>query len=179
MMRSAAGAVSLVVATLVTLVAACGAWEPGVGPLRDPSAGDGAEAGAGASADAKAPAEASSTVDGGGSDGAGVDAGGRGRVIWTVRVGPGGDTRYAPSVLAIGVGDTVHWVWESPEHTLTSGSGGAPDGLFCAPDDLSCGSGPFANAGTTYDHTFASPGAFPYFCRHHWDSGMTGSITVR
>lgn len=85
--------------------------------------------------------------------------------------------RFSPDTLTIRVGDTVRWVWQDDGHTVTSGARAA-DGLFCSPRDASCGSAPTSSAGDTYDHTFTTPGAYPYFCRPHREM-MTGTIVVQ
>ncbi len=96
----------------------------------------------------------------------------------TVMVGRDGLT-FTPASLAIHVGDTVHWVWASSGHNVVSGMNGNPDNRFCSPRDGNCGGAPLSNAGTTYDHVFTAPGAFPYYCAAHVALGMTGTITVR
>ena len=75
---------------------------------------------------------------------------------------------FVPADLTIQPGDVVRWVWVDGIHTTTSGIGG-PDGLWDAPIDAS---------NTFFEHTFDTPGAFPYFCRFHLIEGMSGTITV-
>jgi plastocyanin len=96
---------------------------------------------------------------------------------WTVLVGANGAHVFSPSALTIGVGDTVHWVWQASGHTVTSGAGRTADGRFCSPADTQCPNAPTSNAGDSYDHLFSIAGSFPYFCTQH--EPMTGSITVR
>jgi plastocyanin len=93
-------------------------------------------------------------------------------------VGNGGLT-FSPANLTIHAGETVHWVWASSGHNVVSGSNGTADGRFCSPSDTSCGSAPLSNSGTTYDHTFTTPGTFPYYCSAHFLLGMTGTIFVQ
>lgn len=76
----------------------------------------------------------------------------------------------------ISAGDTVHWVFDAAFHSATSVAGSAD------PFD----SGVFFTAGTTYDHTFNTPGTYQYYCSiHGFDAGggaaggMAGVITVR
>ncbi|MHC4697793.1 MAG: cupredoxin domain-containing protein [Planctomycetota bacterium] len=85
---------------------------------------------------------------------------------------------FSPPALAIGVGDTVHWVWLDGSHNVVSGVGGTPDGNF---------SSGAPTMGATYDVIFdqafldANPMAgneYPYYCQVHVGSGMTGTITV-
>jgi len=86
-----------------------------------------------------------------------------------VTVGDGGFF-FFPSSVTIGVGDVVKWTWSSSGHTSTSGSPGAPTGLW--------DSG-FLNPGDTFSFTFNSAGSFPYFCSAHGACcGMVGTVTV-
>ncbi|GAC1672527.1 MAG: hypothetical protein NVS9B8_15440 [Candidatus Limnocylindrales bacterium] len=65
---------------------------------------------------------------------------------------------FAPAAKTIHVGDTT-------------GTGQFPDGKF--------DSGPgLIQPGASYSHTFTTAGTYPYFCKIHADSGMTGTITV-
>ncbi len=93
-------------------------------------------------------------------------------------MGPQGLT-FAPATLTIRSGDTVHWVFASDGHNVVSGSNGTPDGKFCSPNDVNCRNATLSGAGATYDHTFATPGRFPYFCAPHFAVGMTGVIIVQ
>jgi plastocyanin len=77
-----------------------------------------------------------------------------------VNVGQGG-SNYDPSVLNISAGTTVTWHWVSGTHSVTSD---AP--LFDQP----------AKMGGTFDHTFPTPGSYPYHCTEH--GSMTGTINV-
>ena len=150
----------------------------------DASAGSGGSAGldaggSGGSAGARAGAGGSAAGSSGesgsaGSSGAATDAGPQ---TFTVKVGEGGFS-FNPSDVTISVGDTVHWVWAASGHTVTSGTGGTPDDKFCSPNDTNCATSPTSSVGATYDHTFATAGAYPYFCRPHFSMGMTGTITV-
>lgn len=76
----------------------------------------------------------------------------------------------------IDVGDTVHWVFDTAFHSVTSvaGSGEVYD------------SGVLFSAGATFDHTFFQAGTFAYYCIiHGFDNGdgtaggMAGVVTVR
>lgn len=74
----------------------------------------------------------------------------------------------------IEVGDTVHWIWNSNFHTVTSAEGQAEtyvSGLL--------------NGGATFDHTFTNVGPSPYYCDLHGAdlgggvvTGMAGRIYV-
>lgn len=96
----------------------------------------------------------------------------------TIHVGPGGMFVFSPASMTIKAGQSVHWVWDSGGHTVTSGTNGTADNKFCAPTDMNCAMAPTQNAGFTYDHTFPMAGSFPYFCKPHFGAGMTGTITV-
>jgi plastocyanin len=106
--------------------------------------------------------------------------------VYTVIVGPDGAHVFSPSDLPITVNDTVHWVWASSGHNVSSGRNGNADSRFCSPNDTACdtdaavfaGSNPLSDAGATYDHRFTTAGTYPYFCRPHYSMGMTGQIIV-
>jgi len=81
---------------------------------------------------------------------------------------------FNPTPVTIHVGDTVHWVWDTNNHSTTSVAGIAE----------SWDSG-VHNTGFTFDHTFTHAGSFPYYCTIHGmdngngtASGMSGTITV-
>ncbi len=98
------------------------------------------------------------------------------QVSATVDVGANGgntfvDRTSGSSTTTIRAGNTVHWIWQSGTHSVTSGSctaGCTPDGQF----DSGVGSG------MTFDRTFPTPGAFPYFCTVH-GAMMQGTIVVQ
>ena len=75
---------------------------------------------------------------------------------------------FIPYDVSINVGETVTWSNDdSAAHTVTSGTPGAPDGVF----DSS-----LFMADTTFSYTFDEVGEYDYFCLvHPW---MTGKITV-
>jgi plastocyanin len=97
--------------------------------------------------------------------------------IFDVAVGQGGFV-FVPDTLNISVGDTVRWTWASNNHSVTSGTPCTIDGQFCSPDDTNCQAGVLSNTGFVYQHTFAQPGAYSYFCVAHCGLGMTGVINV-
>jgi hypothetical protein len=76
----------------------------------------------------------------------------------------------------------VRWTWASSCHSVVSGvvvSGvNMPDGKFCSPDDMNCGT-TVSNVNTVYDHTFTTAGTYPYFCAPHGVIGMTGTVIVQ
>jgi plastocyanin/uncharacterized Zn-binding protein involved in type VI secretion len=87
----------------------------------------------------------------------------------TVMVGPNCFC-FSPSEVTINPGDTVRWTWSSSGHSTTSGSPGAPNGLW--------DSG-ILNQGAMFTRTFNSVGSFPYFCTPHGSCcDMVGTVTV-
>jgi len=79
------------------------------------------------------------------------------------------DECWDPSVVTVGVGETVTWSNDdTAAHTVTSGSAAdGPDGVF----DSS-----LFMAGTEFSHTFDEAGTFDYFCMvHPW---MAGQVIV-
>ncbi|MFM0124584.1 MULTISPECIES: multicopper oxidase domain-containing protein [Paraburkholderia] len=100
------------------------------------------------------------------------DVVGGGGTPHTVRLHPvGGDPSpvFDPQNITIAVGDTVHWQWaDSQPHSSTSDTGIWDSGVH-------------TGAGFIFDHTFGSPGAFPYHCSIHGAAGglgMAGTVTV-
>jgi plastocyanin len=87
-----------------------------------------------------------------------------------------GATSFVPSQVDIAIGDRVVWTNRSSStHTVTFQNGVDlhPD---CDPSALlrvGC-QGPGAIA----QHTFTGAGTFPYFCKIHRSSGMTGVVVV-
>ncbi len=103
--------------------------------------------------------------------------------VHMVTVSPSGALAYAPQMITIPAGDTVLWGWAAGSHTVTSGAGGTPDGLFCSgapmqPSVATCSAETGHGAGFTYAHTFATPGTFPYFCNVH-GALMNGTVVVQ
>ena len=79
------------------------------------------------------------------------------------------DECWFPSVVTVGVGETVTWSnVDTAAHTVTSGSAAdGPDGVF----DSS-----LFMAGTTFSWTAEEDGEYPYFCMvHPW---MAGTVIV-
>lgn len=80
---------------------------------------------------------------------------------------------FAPNPIEAAVGDTVTWTnKDSTPHTVTSGTGGTPDGTF----DSSPGFNPLMPPQGTFSHTFAEAGEFPYYCGLH--PNMVGTVMV-
>jgi plastocyanin len=102
-----------------------------------------------------------------GDDDSPTDGGDDGTFNGTIHVR---DSSFSPRNVTISVGDSVTWSWEgSANHTVTNGTSPATGGnLF---DD-----GPKSSG--TFGYRFTSAGSVPYFCRLHFGSGMTGTITV-
>src|SRR3954447_25371695 len=63
---------------------------------------------------------------------------------------------FTPDPVTIHVGDTVHWVWDTPNHSTTSVVGSAE----------SWDSG-IHGVGFTFDHTFTYADTFVYYCVVH------------
>jgi plastocyanin len=79
------------------------------------------------------------------------------------------DFEFQPSDRKISVGDTVTWDFVNDGHTSAS-LGGQPDSWKSA----SSGSNP---AGTSFSHTFDTPGKYQYVCLQHRDF-MKGTVEV-
>ncbi|MGH8897270.1 MAG: multicopper oxidase domain-containing protein [Egibacteraceae bacterium] len=76
---------------------------------------------------------------------------------------------FEPQELMVPVGTKVTWKWDhGVDHSVTSDTGVFDSGVQ--------GGTPFP----TFEHTFTSPGTFPYHCTEHGGpmSGMHGSIMV-
>ena len=92
-----------------------------------------------------------------------------------VTVAPNGSLVFMPSSVTIHPGDQVKWTWASgglysPMHSSTSGTPGAPNGLW--------DSG-ILGQGAVFTHTFNTAGTFHYYCVVHGQCcGMTGVVTV-
>jgi plastocyanin len=100
----------------------------------------------------------------------------------TVMVGPNNTFTFDPATLPIHVGDTVQWMWASSGHSVVSGTVNngteTPDNKFCSPSNTNCSTIQVSNVGATYEHTFTTAGAFPYYCAPHGNIGMVGTIEV-
>lgn len=80
------------------------------------------------------------------------------------------NTAFNPATLTVSAGTTVTWTnKDNMNHTVTSGTPTAPDGLF--------DSGNLGNGGT-FHFTFGNKGTFQYFCRVHANT-MKGTIIVQ
>jgi len=77
---------------------------------------------------------------------------------------------FQPDTVRIGPGDSVIWTNNGAFlHSSTSGVSPVWDSLWESGDMAS---------GRTFVHGFAAEGTFPYFCRHHYLSGMKGVVVV-
>lgn len=99
-------------------------------------------------------------------------------MLAVVQVGGIGGISFEPSAVTIKAGGKVRWVWNGAGHNVVSGSTCTADNKFCSPNDMSCATAPTSLVGTTYEHTFATAGSYPYFCKPHCTAGMIGSVTV-
>jgi plastocyanin len=108
--------------------------------------------------------------DGNESGGGNESESGGGGETHEVVVGPGGETVFDPDSLTIAPGDTVHWVWDSDTHNIAPQN--TPDGAEWE------GHTEIADAGTEYEHTFETEGAYEYICEPHVAAGMEGTIQV-
>lgn len=81
-----------------------------------------------------------------------------------------GVNNFSPSSVSIQTGDTVQWNWSANGHSTTSGTPGAPNGLWDSGVQTS---------GFTFSHTFNGAGSFAYFCSPHGACcGMVGTVNV-
>ncbi len=88
---------------------------------------------------------------------------------------------YSPTTLTIRAGDTIEWQNTSPiTHTVTDNAKLAKK---ATDSSLPPGASPFnsgdISAGQVYFHTFTTPGTYHYFCIHHEQDGMLGTVVVR
>lgn len=78
-----------------------------------------------------------------------------------------------PNPVNANVGDTVTWTnRDSTPHTITSGTGGTPDGNF----DSSPNFNPLMAPQQSFSHTFEAAGEFPYYCALH--PNMVGTVMI-
>jgi uncharacterized protein (TIGR03118 family) len=86
-----------------------------------------------------------------------------------ITVGSGGTLTFSPAVATVNAGDQIVWTWAGNFHSTTSGTNGAPSGLW--------DSGVF-NEPHTYTNTLSVPGNYEYYCSIHFSFGMTGVLQV-
>lgn len=79
---------------------------------------------------------------------------------------------YHPGSITVQVGTQISWTNNEPDsfiqHTVTSGTPGAPNGVFGSP---------ILSPGQSFQFTFATAGTFSYFCQIH-GAAMTGTVIV-
>jgi plastocyanin len=88
---------------------------------------------------------------------------------------------YSPAEVTVGSGETVQWRNTSfITHSVTADPRRAkkPDDARLPPDVAPFDSGDIA-AGQVYTRSFTVPGTYRYFCTHHEDDGMIGTVVVR
>jgi len=77
--------------------------------------------------------------------------------------------QFQPKTLEIAAGTTVRWVnGDDIEHSVTAGAPGQETGAF--------DSGFFKKDGS-FEHRFAEPGTFTYFCKRH--PSMKAAVAVK
>ena len=82
------------------------------------------------------------------------------------------DGFYYPKEITIVRGDSVLWSWAVTDvHSVTSGTTPDPS------EDPRLFDSGVRNSGS-FGHRFGQAGTFSFFCRKHWDMGMTGTVTV-
>jgi len=98
---------------------------------------------------------------------------------------------FEPSRLEVTAGETVVWLnTNSRAHTVTAYDDGIPEGAeyfasggydseFAARDAYVESFGGAIGSQDTFEHTFAVPGQYDYFCIPHEKAGMVGTIVVR
>jgi plastocyanin len=87
------------------------------------------------------------------------------------------DTAYTPNPIETSINQTVIWTNDDfTFHTVTSGSAGAPD-VGKAFDSGLAGPTALSSQGKTFEHTFDTPGEYPYFCILHPE--MVGTVIVK
>lgn len=84
------------------------------------------------------------------------------------------DNAFNPSNVTVSAGQTVTWTHNgSLPHTVTSN----PGSFLCSPSSAESFDSGNLNTNDTFEHTFNTPGSFPYHCEIHGCS-MAGIVTV-
>ena len=102
-----------------------------------------------------------------------------------------GASSFEPTRIEVSVDETVVWMnTNSRAHTVTAYEAGIPEGAeyfasggYGSEDEardafLESFGGALATR-DTYEHTFAVPGQYDYFCIPHERAGMVGTVVVR
>ena len=100
-------------------------------------------------------------------------------------------TAFEPTRVEVAAGETVVWLnTNSRAHTVTAYESGIPEGAeyfasggYGSEDEardafVESFGGAIASR-DTYEHTFAVPGQYDYFCIPHERGGMVGTVVVR
>ena len=82
-----------------------------------------------------------------------------------------GDMKFTPQTVTLNHGDHVVWIWKDGNHSVTSGTACAGDGLFDSGVQL-------AAAGVSFGWKSGAQTDVTYFCVNHCDFGMTGQLHV-
>jgi plastocyanin len=113
----------------------------------------------------------------------GLEASARTFEVRALQSSDGSRVYFEPAGLRIAPGDTVRWIQVRGYHTVTAyhPSNGnhelrIPEGA--APWDSGVLLGQFPAKGSTFEHTFTTPGTYDYFCGPHEAAGMAGRIVV-
>lgn len=75
------------------------------------------------------------------------------------------DDRFEPNALEAPAGTTVNWVNRGNDWHSIAAFDGSFESEQLAP-------------GASFSHTFETPGAYQYICKHHGLQGMIGKVTV-
>jgi plastocyanin len=91
-----------------------------------------------------------------------------------------GFTSFEPEVVHIRAGQTVQW--RNTALITHNVSDDASKAMNPTDASIPAGATPFDSgdlkAGNVYSHTFTVPGTYKYFCRHHEDDAMFGTVIV-
>jgi plastocyanin len=98
-----------------------------------------------------------------------LSAGLEARADQSVQIGPG--LSFSPANITIAPGEKVTWSWAGSPHSTTSDATSGPEVWDSGIQVL----------GSSFSHTFTTPGTYPYYCKVHSFPGgtmMNGSVTV-
>jgi plastocyanin len=93
----------------------------------------------------------------------------------------GATCTFDPAVVTIAPGETVQWRIVNICHSATAGLDSATESVEGNVAGMNAfDSGELCGTGTTYSHTFAAAGAYPYYCNVglHRVVGMRGVVVV-
>ena len=86
-------------------------------------------------------------------------------ITWSVNVS---SNQFSPASLNVKIGDVVHWVWVSGNHTTTS---------LLVPAGAASWDGTLNTAGDVFDYPVTATGSYFYQCDIH-PAQMQGTITA-